>query len=150
MSACPPYAEVWDSKMSPHAAGKQAVTNKHGKRFALYLMQVSQQFSYDEAGYEQYSRICANAGLKMIISGSGSYSDKCPPSKCIPTPNGNDENGEYWGSSTDVDDHIHINVGWNDFVITHYDGLKLPYNYPENNIGWGTPKRAVCGIELEL
>lgn len=65
------YAEVWDSKVSSLAAGKRAVTNKHGKRFALYLMQGAQRFSYNEAGYEHYSSICASAGLKMIISGYG-------------------------------------------------------------------------------
>jgi hypothetical protein len=74
------FAEVWDSKLSSEAAGKKAVTNKHGNRFALYLMQTSQRFSYDQAGYEKYARICAIAGLKMIISGYSSYSDKCPSS----------------------------------------------------------------------
>ena len=141
-------ADVWDSKASPQAAEKRLVTNKNGKRFALYLMQEAQRFSYDGAGYEQYSRICANAGLKMIISGYSSYSEKCSPSKCIPTPNGSDENGQYWGSSSDVDDNIHTVTGWNDFVITHYDGSRNPYNYPGDTGGWSTPKRAVCGIEL--
>jgi hypothetical protein len=47
-----------------------------------------------------------------------------------------------------VDNNIATVTGWDNFVITHYDGNKLPYNYPDNAGGWSTPKRAVCGIEL--
>lgn len=138
------HKDVWESRR----ATPNAVTNKRGNQFALHLLPQALTFSYDDAGYEQYAAACASAGLKMVISGYSSYFETyCGSTTCIPLPCSYDENGQGWGSSSDVDDRIHAVTGWDDFVIHRYSA-ELPWNYPRNAFGWETPKRPVCGIEL--
>jgi hypothetical protein len=143
--------DVWDSNLDSVAAGKSAVTNKNGKRFVLFLMPTPQLFTGGQAGFDQYAGICAGAGLKMVMSGRSSYSNNCDDGKCIPLPgnggSGTDANGQYWGSSTDVDDAIATVTGWRDFVFHHHDENR-PVNHPSYTNGWTTQKRALCGIEL--
>lgn len=129
-----------------------AVTNKLGHSFNLYLMSAPLPFSNSDEGYEMYAAVCASAGLKMVVSGSSSYfEDVCGDDSniCMPLPDGTDRTGQYWGSTTDVDDYIHEPTTWDDFVILSYDA-KRPYNYPGGTVGFGTPKRAVCGREISL
>lgn len=137
------HKDVWESRR----ATPNAVTNKRGNQFALHLLPQALTFSYDDAGYEQYAAACASAGLKMVMTGYSSYFETyCRSTTCIPLPY-TDENGQDWGSTSDVDNGIHAVTGWDDFVIHRYDAER-PYNYPRNAVRWETPKRPVCGIEL--
>jgi hypothetical protein len=85
----------------------------------------------------------------MVISGYSTYFENyCDDGKCIPLPNGDDENGFYWGSTSNVDNAIATVTGWRDFVIHHDGNNNLPVNHPDYTGGWATQKRALCGIEL--
>lgn len=143
-------SDVWESSK----ATPKAVTNKRNhvwesNQFILFLMPQAMTFSYDTAGYTKYAGVCAGAGLKMVISGSGNFfENQCGGSSsttCMPLPH-IDENDLNWGISL-LYNSIKAVTGWDDFVIQEHD-KKVPINYPDDSTGWETPKRAVCGIEL--
>eukprot|EP01048_Picozoa_sp_COSAG05_P013358 COSAG05_NODE_1416_length_4941_cov_5.527261_2_plen_463_part_00 len=114
------YVDSWSSG---------SVTNANGATFTLYLMPGVSGFTGDAAGADYYQAICAAAGLSTL--GASDYADNCAAWGCLPTPDGTDSNGDYWGSGSDVDDNVRTNTGWTDYAVllhSYNDGHPNGYN----------------------
>ena len=142
------YTSYWSSVYPTYfntATGSKAVTNKNGQMFALYLMPELLPISSATDGFELYASVCAEAGLKMVISG---YSNYFPLYRnvqdCIPLPH-SDTNGKIWGSTADVASQMNTLIGWDNFVIHDSNERSQLQAYP-NSYSISSPKRAVCGI----
>jgi hypothetical protein len=137
---------VWDSR-DGSKGGASPVVNAHGNTFKLFKLPAI-PFTYTEAGFQLYHAMCMAYGLRIVVSGYGTgFYDPCAAYNCMPLPKGTDDNDQYWGSTSDVDDNVHKVTGWTDLVIKHYS-LNFPYNHPGNSGGWDTDKSPVCGLEL--
>jgi hypothetical protein len=138
---------VWDSRDGSNN-GASPVVNAHGNTFKLFKL-TAVPFTYTEAGFQLYRAVCTAYGLRIVVSGySTSYYEPCAATyNCMPLPTGTDANGQYWGSSSNVDDMVRTVTGWTDFVIKHWSS-NYPYNNPSDSGGWDTDKGPVCGLEL--
>eukprot|EP01046_Picozoa_sp_COSAG06_P000291 COSAG06_NODE_8_length_37897_cov_42.611884_10_plen_1146_part_00 len=139
--------------------GSGTTTNRAGSTFTLYLLppQSANYFSDDSTGAQRYRALCEAAGLQTVGSGfNQAYASNQAPYNSMPLPGahgcttGNcgatDQNGVYWGTTSDVDDAVNSATGWSDFVTRHYSDDK-PWNYDQGVGGWDRALSPVCGRE---
>ena len=107
-------------------------------------------FTHDTAGANRYWAICAAAGLSTLGTGyAPSYFANCAQWGCRPTPGGTDIAGNYWGSSSDVDDGIAAATNWTDYnILIHAYNNGYPWAYPNDaTIGPDSIYYPVCIAE---
>jgi hypothetical protein len=118
--ACVPVGtEIW------HSEGTEWPTNKVGNAFTLYLLPHEQIWANNADNADVYLDICAQYGMLPAGNGHSSNSNNCRDmDRCMPMVE------DAWGSDSDYDDHIHDNLGWNNFIILQWGNTWAPINHP--------------------